>query len=1289
MSLKIRRGANADRVTMIPLEGELIFVTDHTAASVYPLWIGDGATLGGVVVAGSGIIPAISGSNGSFTYSTASFGNLNGISFYTSNGSLVASHNGLTTAMASNAGSNFVQATASLHLTNVSATVQSNNISISVAPPGAMSISGGTSSAALGSVVFTNANGVSFHLNGSTISGSVKTDYIQTSQSSLFQHTSATSNITSNALNTSQSSVFQQTSLMSNYLGTAATQSFRHTSADTQLLFTSQSSLFQLTADNSLSLDTNYTTHTHSQYVNTSQSSLFQHTSNTSNITSNALNTSQSSLFEHTSHTTVFLTSQSNQAFSAANGSQTFQTIKFVDGQGVSFSTDTNGINASVKTDYLTTAMASDAGSRFVNTNAGLNLTNISATLNSNSISLSVAAQSAQTGISGVALSNTTYTSGTFSLRDGNGISFASTTGQGVSITHALQHTSNTSAITSNALNTSQSSLFQATSLMSNYLTTAAKSDEVVNSINGSTGQFSFNAASSLSSSRNGNSISWGLASNITTALQSTGNYLTTARASNDAIGLNTAQSNVTWSVNSSGLSLDARGYAGTNTTFAGTNISASATLNSLGLNLALSANVGGGGGSINFSAGTTSGDLASVTFNDGNGISFGLNAGTITATVRTDYQSSGNYLTTAALSNHSHNFATTTTNGSQILVLTTNSLGATIGVPSFITTAMQSDAGSIFVNTSQSSLLQHTSATSNITSNALNTSQSSLFQHTSATSNITSNALNTSASSRFIQNWKLTGNTSGTTSSAQGSDLWLAGGSGVTISGSNNTISFLVKTDYLTTARASNDAIGLNTALTANGVSWTVNSSGLSLNVPAFLTTAMQSNQSSNFVNTSQSSLFQHTSATSNITSNALHTSLSTRFAGTGTTTTGTNISLSVTLNSLGLNLAASAGAGGGVVLANSETTYTSGTVHLSAAGALTINSTTGQSYQFSVPQTSSIVAAGALTISTAGNTISFIGATAAPSPVGVSAGTTSASLDNVVFNDANGVSFGLNGSTITASVRTDYLTTAMLSNAGSNFIGLNTAGTNVTWTVNSSGISFDGENYVGTGTSATGASLTLNSQGVQISVDGGGGYTVSYFNPQDAYMQLTGQLGQATLHLQPMQAPNVSYDRIMIPLYFNGSSNSTASITMSNWVGVYTRSSGSLSLLTSYSQTTAFTHSGTVSSSVYNGIRLYSVSEPGLLLTNGQYWVGLLSRTTTAGGNATMGQMVASQLNTNFSGLFGVGTFASAQYTRGLGYYSVSTTAIPNAIGFSELRGTASAALRQPIFYLVNGTV
>ena len=62
---------------------------------------------------------------------------------------------------------------------------------------------------------------------------------------------------------------------------------------------------------------------------------------------------------------------------------------------------------------------------------------------------------------------------------------------------------------------------------------------------------------------------------------------------------------------------------------------------------------VGGGGlTNINLSAGTTSNNLSAITFSNGSGISFGLNGSVITATVKTDYQTSGAYLTTAMLSN-------------------------------------------------------------------------------------------------------------------------------------------------------------------------------------------------------------------------------------------------------------------------------------------------------------------------------------------------------------------------------------------------------------------------------------------------------------------------------------------------------------------------------------------------------------------------------------------------------------------------------------------------------------
>lgn len=152
-----------------------------------------------------------------------------------------------------------------------------------------------------------------------------------------------------------------------------------------------------------------------------------------------------------------------------------------------------------------------------------------------------------------------------------------------------------------------------------------ANTNAVVNSINASTGPFNLTVGSSLSFSTAANNITFGLASNITTALQSAGNYLTTAAQSNQVIN-----------------------------------------------------SINGSVGTFSFNTGSS---LSSSRV--GNAITWGL-----ASNITTALQSAGNYLTTAALSNHSHNFATTTTNGAVIVVGTTNSNGATIGVPAFLTTA-------------------------------------------------------------------------------------------------------------------------------------------------------------------------------------------------------------------------------------------------------------------------------------------------------------------------------------------------------------------------------------------------------------------------------------------------------------------------------------------------------------------------------------------------------------------------------------------------------------------------
>lgn len=117
------------------------------------------------------------------------------------------------------------------------------------------------------------------------------------------------------------------------------------------------------------------------------------------------------------------------------------------------------------------------------------------------------------------------------------------------------------------------------------------------------------------------NGISFGTSAG--SAITASHNALTTARASTDAIGLNTAQTNVTWTVNSSGLSLNAAGYAGTGTS--ATN--ASITVNSNGLAISVAA-----GGGVNPVASASNGSFSFTTlnFSNANNVTFGTSAGSI-----------------------------------------------------------------------------------------------------------------------------------------------------------------------------------------------------------------------------------------------------------------------------------------------------------------------------------------------------------------------------------------------------------------------------------------------------------------------------------------------------------------------------------------------------------------------------------------------------------------------------------------------------------------------------------
>jgi len=300
-------------------------------------------------------------------------------------------------------------------------------------------------------------------------------------------------------------------------------------------------------------------------------------------------------------------------------------------------------------------------------------------------------------------------------------------------------------------------------------------------------------------------------------------------------------------------------------------------------------------------------------------------------------------------------------------------------------------------------------------------------------------------------------GNTSGT-SQISGSDIVWAGGNNITLSANGSTVTIVgpatvaqtVQTQangnivgagftstttggtavvathnslglsmgvpaYLTTGLASNagsNFVGLNSALTANGVSATINSSGVSLNFPAFLTTAAQSNHSHNFATT--------TTGGSNMvvgTANSVGATvgvpawittyandLTSGRAGVGTTFAGTGINASITLDTAGLNLALSR-------IGATESFFATGANTI--AGTNTSGSISNDQYIFS--------GAGILSVGISSNTIVL----SVPSGGGAGdggntlavAGSTAGSNSLVLFSNSPTVSFGMAGNTITAS--------------------------------------------------------------------------------------------------------------------------------------------------------------------------------------------------------------------------------------------------------------------------------
>lgn len=586
----------------------------------------------------------------------------------------------------------------------------------------------------------------------------------------------------------------------------------------------------------------------------------------------------------------------------------------------------------------------------------------------------------------------------------------------------------------------------------------------------------------------------------------------------------------------------------------------------------------GGGGGSVNFSAGTTSNNLSAITFSNLNGVTFGLDGSTITASI-------------AAVG------------------------GAQTGISGIVVSDATYTSGTVsFSNANGISFGSSAGQAITASHNAL-TSQSN-------------QAFSADASSTF-------------------QTLTFQNSNGISFS--NNAGALRVTHDLM-----------------------------FSTSRPAFSADASSTFQTLTFQNSNNVS-FSNNGGAIRVTHN---------LAGTSTGSAANILGISMTNNSSGLNLSITA----------PVQTNQSGGIYV------TVQSTGQSSSSTYDLRTLSIVPDGIISAGWSGGSFRI---SATQSNQAFSAGAASSTFQTLSFQDSNNFSFSNNAGQIRANHNLAGTSTGF---AGANISGSithNSSGINLSLSVAAPGAAAEnnwfnllGANTAGD-TTASGSTIGLSGLGVTLSGtngsvivvsggSGGGAVTVPGYQPYDDLVQVTGQVGQATLQIDPQVLPNVSFDRIQFYIHNTNSSNSSGSHTLSFWFGLYTRNSNTLSRLTSWSGSTALTHSGTAGSySLFSGYRQTYLTFGATSIPSDRYWLAFVSRTTSGGANGSYSNFLVSNIASQYTGLFGVASNASMQPKLGQGYYSATTSGIPASIAFTEISGTNSAARRFPVIGFGSSTV
>lgn len=850
-------------------------------------------------------------------------------------------------------------------------------------------------------------------------------------------------------------------------------------------------------------------------------------------------------------------------------GTQTLTvgTLSFINSNGISFGLNSGASNSQITASYTVPTQTVDtnkAGTGFTSTSTAGVVP--AATLNTNGLSFAIPNYLTTAQPVGAYLTtgaNSTHSHGnpTLNLTNINGTTASNSAGLTLSLSAVVP----AQTVQPVAVSGSNGSFAFST------LSFGASNGLSLYSTNGSiVGSYTVPTVPGVTVFSNSNNVSFGLNGSTVTA---TATFAQSNQTGNLYVAGNTTQLSSTAGIDHRSLSFEGAGVASVGVS---------------GGKVLISVPAGGGGADGYNIIGVNGGATQLSTtyqFSNANNVSFGLNAGTITA--------SASYAAQTVDTNKAGTGFTSTSTAGVVPTATLNTNGLSFGMPAYITTYVNDltsgRAGLGFSSTSTAGVVPTATLSTNGLSfampNYITTGANSTHSHGNPTLNLT-NINGTTASNSAGLTLSLSAVVPAQTVQP------------VAISGSNGSFAFstlsMGNLNGLTFYTSNGSMVGSYTVPAGGGVTVLSNSNNVSFGLVGSTYTATatfpaQTNQTGNLYVTANSTQLSSTAGID---------LRSVSFAGAGIASVGVSGGVVV------VSVPSGGGAGDGVNIIQAGTTGTTGTTYSASTGTMFINGGNN------------------ITVSQNGSNQLVISAAQG----GIAAGTQTATSGTLVFANSNGVTFGMSGSSqITASV-----------NAG-----------------------------------------------------GGGGFTKTFWYPYNEAVNVMGQQGQATFVINPLPLDDeLNADRIVFPVYFSNASNSTGSLTVSYWVGIYSKNGSTLSSAASTSFTATLGYAGNNSSGQQRGIRLLTAPWT-TTLQQSRYYVGIGVRSTTAGANATLSQVLVSQLNSNVSGLWDVASTRSIQWPIGVGYFSASTTGVPSTIALSHIDGSNSLAARPPSWHMISGTV